>query len=89
MPRPIERRAIDYAEQPPRHASAQPEARHVGCFWGAVGVPRFDPRPEGKGAGVQNAGMRAPDGRRLRAGGVWFRVVLAFPLSVPSQPPRG
>ena len=28
-------------------------------------MPRFDPRPEGKGAGVQNAGMRASVGRRL------------------------
>jgi len=52
-------------EQPPRPASAKPEARHVGCFLTAVGVPRFDPRPEGKGAGVQNAGMRASVGRRL------------------------
>ena len=52
------------AEQPPRPASAKPEARHVGCFLTAVGVPRFDPRPEGKGAGVQNAGVRASVGRR-------------------------
>src|ERR1700722_13441552 len=52
-------------EQPPRPASAQPEARHVGCFLTAVGVPRLDPRPEGKGAGVQNAGRRAPVGRLL------------------------
>ena len=52
-------------EQPPRPASAKPEARHVGCFLTAVGVPRFDPRPEGKGAGVQNAGVRASVGRRL------------------------
>jgi hypothetical protein len=65
-------------EQPPRRPSAEPEARHVGCFLAAVGVPRFDPRPEGKGAGVQNAGIRAPVGRCLRAGRVWFRVVSAF-----------
>src|SRR5271170_6494528 len=54
-------------EQPPRPASAKPEARHVGCFLTSVGVPRFDPRPEGKGAGVQNAGMRASVGRRLHS----------------------
>ena len=57
--------AVLLPEQPPRPASAEPEARHVGCFLTAVGVPRFDPRPEGKGAGVQNAGMRASVGCRL------------------------
>ena len=35
------------------------------AFLAAVGWPRFEPRPEGKGAGVQNAGMRASVGRRL------------------------
>jgi hypothetical protein len=38
------------AEQPPRRCS-----RHVDCIFAAVGVSRFDPRPEGEGAGVQNA----------------------------------
>ena len=74
------------AEQPPRRTSAQPEARHVGCFCAAVGVPSFDPRPERKrGRGSKLGEMRAPVGRRLRAG-VWSRVVSAFPLSVPPQP---
>jgi len=57
--------------QPPRRPSAKPEARHVRLLFNCVGVPRFDPRPEGKGAGVQNAGMRASVGRRLQLGGVW------------------
>jgi hypothetical protein len=48
--------AVLLPKQPPRPASAKPEARHVGCFLTAVGVPRFDPRPEGKGAGVQTRG---------------------------------
>ena len=47
-------------EQPPRRVLA---ARRL--LFAAVSVPRFDPRPEGKGAGVQNAGMRASVGRRL------------------------
>jgi len=70
-------------EQPPRRVLA---SRRL--LFAAVGVPRFDPRPEGKGAGVQNAGMRAPVGRCLRGGGVGFRVVSAFPLSVPPQRPE-
>lgn len=44
------------------------------------------PGPKGKGAGVQNAGMRAPVGRRLRAR--WRRWVsgcVSVPLSVPPQ----
>jgi len=61
------------AEQPPRRVLASRRQ-----LFDTVGVPRFDPRPEGKGAGVQNAGMRAPVGRRLRAGGVGFRVVRCF-----------
>ena len=48
------------AEQPPRRVLA---SRRL--HFAAIGVPRFDPRPEGKGAGVQNAGMRASVGRRL------------------------
>ena len=49
-------------------------------LFAAIGLPSFDPRPEGKGAGVQNSGMRAPVGRCLLAGdvvsgcvGVFFR----------------
>ena len=81
------RRLRGRATAAPRFCQARSTARRL--LLAAVGVPRFDPRPEGKGAGVQNAGMRAPVGRRLRAGGVVFRVVSAFPLSVPSQHPRG
>ena len=62
-------------EQPPRRVLA---ARRL--LLAAVGVPRFDPRPEGKGAGVQNAGMRAPVGRCLRAGGVGCWVARVFSL---------
>ena len=36
-----------------RHASAEPEACHVACFLTAVGLPRFDPGPEGEGAGFK------------------------------------
>jgi hypothetical protein len=55
------------AGQPPRHASAEPEAWHVACFLAAVGVPRFDPGPEGEGGRVQNAGKNAASvGRRPR-----------------------
>jgi hypothetical protein len=65
-------------QQPPRRASAQPKARHVGCFGTAVGVPRFDPRPEGKEAGVQNAG---DDGSRWSPLARWRSVVRTAPTS--------
>ena len=74
-------------EQPTRHASAQPEAWHVGCFLTAVGWPRFDPRPEGKGAGVQNAGNEGSRwsppacGRRLFLIERVFSVVRGCPSS--------
>jgi hypothetical protein len=45
------------AKQPPRHASAEPEAPHVACFCADIGVPRFDPRPERKrGRGSKRGG---------------------------------
>ncbi len=58
-------------EQPPRHASAKPEARHVGCFLTAVGVPRFDPRPEGKGGRGSKRGDEGFRWSPAALGGVW------------------
>jgi len=48
--------AVAGAEQPPRRAPAEPEARHVGCFLRREVVPRLVPGPRESGAGKQNAG---------------------------------
>jgi hypothetical protein len=57
-------------EQPPRRASAEPEARHVGCYLlqllCRVSIP-------GRGAGVQNAG---DEGSRWSLSVRWRRLVL-------------
>ena len=74
----------DEATNAPRFCRARIASRRL--LFTAVGVPRFDPRPEGKGPGFKTRGMRAPVGRRLRAGGVWLvlcgcSVVRAAPTS--------
>ncbi len=60
-------------------------SRHGGCFWAAVGVPRFDPRPEGKGAGVQNAGDAGSRWSPSGEDGVFFGVAGLFPCFPRAQ----
>lgn len=72
--------------QPPRHASAEPEACHVACFLTAVGLPRFDPGPEGEGGRVQNAGeVRLP----LVAVCAWRCLVWIAAVLLISRFPKG
>lgn len=40
--------AVERVKQPPRRASAEPEARHVACFFPTEFVPRLDPGPRRK-----------------------------------------
>jgi hypothetical protein len=66
------------AEQPPRRVLA---SRHL-LFRRFVCRVLIPPQKE-EGGGIQNAGMRAPVGRCLSAGGVWCRVLWAFLCFMP------
>ena len=73
------------ATAPPRFCPARSTACRL--LLAAVSVPCFDPRPEGKGAGVQNAGMRASVGRLLHCAvsGLGLRGCCVGPLSLKSR----
>ena len=60
------------AEQPPRPASAEPEARHVGCFLLRLVCRVSIPGPRGRGPGFKTRGWGLP----LVAGSTGRRPVL-------------